>query len=171
MRATPHSATQALLPVCLGIGLLVGMTACGTAARGKPIVLPTATSLSVIVTTDKLAYQVAQPMGVTVQNAGGSVYYVTDNHTACTIVQLQQLIAGAWQNVLSCSTGQPPHILEMPPHSSQPFTLAPGNATNNPNAWAPGVYRVALSLSTHPDGSGQPILVYSSGFQVAAPTQ
>lgn len=168
MRATPHAALRLLLPMCLSIGLLVGIAGCGTLARSRPLVLPTGTSLSVTLTTDARIYRAVQPIGVTVQNASGTTYYVTDTHSSCTIVQLQQLVAGAWQAVLPCTTGQPPQILALPPHASQPFTLAPGNASGNPNAWSPGVYRIALSLSAHTDGSGQPTMVYSNGIQVTA---
>ncbi len=171
MRAALHPATRTLLGLCLGVGLLVGVAACGTTAHSKPIVLPTGTTLSVTLTTDARVYKVAQPIGVTVHNTSATAYFMTDGHSACTTVQLQQLVSAVWQNVLPCDTGQQPQLLQLAPHSSQPFTLAPGNAPGNPNAWAPGVYRVALTLSQRSDLSGQTLQVYSDGIQVAAPAQ
>jgi hypothetical protein len=156
-------ATMALIGASL-----IGLSACGTSAHPTVLVLPTATNLAVILTTDRPLYHVAQPIGVNIQNQSASAYYALDNHSSCTVVQLQERLQGSWVDVMPCSAGAQGHALEIAPKLSFPLTLAPGNAPDNANAWQPGVYRLALTYGTKADGSGATALCFSVGFQVTA---
>jgi hypothetical protein len=117
--------------------------------------------------TDRAGYGVSQPIGVTVQNSGATGYYAQDGHSACTILELQQLVRGKWLDEMPCTSSQPPNLLVVAPHSSVPFTFAPGNARGDPNSWALGIYRVAMVLRTAPTDAVNIIQVYSTAFQVA----
>lgn len=143
------------------------VNACATTARSTAIVIPTATSANIIVTTDFTTYHAGQAIGVSVRNVSPSAYFATDAHTACTIVTLQQSLRGQWVSLMPCQSGQSAHVLLIAVHSTVPYTLAPGNAAGNPNAWAPGVYRIALAFGLRPDGSDAgDHVVYSAGFTV-----
>lgn len=152
---------------CLLGAALFGATSCGINAQYHPVALPTGTTFSVLLTTDRNHYGINQPIGVTVQNTSATTYYAADSQSACTIVQLQQLIKSDWQNVMPCTTGQSPTVLLIAPRSSVPLTFAPGNTNDDPNAWQPGTYRVALPVLTKPDSSGPMIQIYSAAFQVS----
>lgn len=140
---------------------------CGT-THTQAAVVPTATQFSVALTTDFPSYSASQAIGVTVMNNAKHAYYAVDTHTECTFLQLQEQIRGVWTNILPCNTGQQADVLEIAPGASVPYTLAPGNAHDSPNAWDPGVYRVAVLLGTKADGSNLTTSVYSAGFQVRA---
>jgi hypothetical protein len=118
--------------------------------------------------TDRQSYEASQPIGVTVQNTSGTAYYAQDGQSACTILALQELIKQTWRDEMPCASGQAPTVLLVAPNSSVPFTLAPGNAPDDPNAWAAGIYRLALILNTKPDATGSTIQVYAAAFQVGA---
>ena len=158
---------RTLLEACLCFVALVGAAGCGSQG-GHHIVLPPGTTFSVMLTTDRPTYGVSQPIGVTVQNTSGTAYYAQDGRSACTIVALQELVRQTWRDEMPCVSGQSPTILLVAPHSSVPFTLAPGNALDDPNSWAAGIYRVALIVNTKPDNTGSAIQVYSAAFQVSA---
>jgi hypothetical protein len=155
------------LAICLVSAALAGAAACNAGSQRHPAPLPTGTSFSVSVTTDRAYYGINQPIGVTLQNTSATSYYAADGKSACTIVELQELIKGAWQDEMPCATGQAPTILLIAPHTSVPFTLAPGNARDDPNSWQPGTYRVALVLLTKPDPSGSTVQIFSAAFQVS----
>lgn len=146
---------------------LSALAGCGSAAS-NPSAVPTATRSSITLTTDFPSYSASQAIGVTVHNGTSTTYYAADNHSECTIIQLQERVHGAWVDMMPCSTGQQPNVLAVPNGSSVPYTLAPGNAHDSPNAWDPGTYRVALTLGTNADGSNLSTLVYSAGFVVRA---
>lgn len=155
--------------IVLPLALLLALVAAGCGSTHITVVtVPTATHLSVTLTTDFASYSVSQAIGVTVTNAGKRALYAVDNHTQCTILQLQEQVRGAWTDIMPCNTGQPVNVLEVAPGSGVPYTLAPGNAHGNPNAWDPGVYRVALLLGTKADGSNLTTSVYSAGFVIKA---
>ena len=147
--------------------LAVGAAGCGTSTTTR-VAVPTATKLSVTLTTDFATYSVSQAIGVTVTNAGQRALYAVDNHTECTVLQLQEQVRGVWTTIMPCDTGQPVNVLEVAPGPGVPYTLAPGNAPGNPNAWDPGVYRVALLLGNTADGSDLTTAAYSAGFVIEA---
>lgn len=158
VRATPLAAL--IVPA-----LFLAMAGCGT-THFQPIVLPTATQSSVALTTDFSAYEPGQAIGVTVRNSGKQTYFAADNHSECTVLQLQQLVRGVWTDIMPCAAGEQPNLLQIRPGLGVPYTLAPGNAHDSPNAWDPGTYRVALALGAKADGSDMSTMVYSAGFTV-----
>ena len=170
MRMAPLPTGRLLLGIFLGVALAAGATACGTASKSQPLILPTASASQVTLTADFALYRASQPIGVTVQNLASTTYYALDGHSECTIVQLQLEVGSSWQNVMPCSTGQPPQVLQVAPHTSVPFTMAPGDSPDNRNLWAPGIYRVVLQLATTPTASAMALQVYSAGFQISSAT-
>lgn len=166
MRVRRNGGVEKLLAACVSAVVLASMAACGASRPHIQAPLPTATTLSVRVTTDRAQYGTSRPIGVTVQNASGTAYYATDGHSACTIVQMQQLVRGAWQDIMPCTSRQPPNVLTISAKLSEPFTLAPGNDPHDANAWLPGTYRVTLLVNTKRDSTGQAIQAYSAGFRI-----
>lgn len=167
MRTGRRGRLGRLLAACVSTAVLASIAGCGAPRQHvQQTPLPTATTLSVRIATDRSQYGISRPIGVTVQNTSGTTYYATDGHSACTIVQLQQLVKGVWQDMMPCASGQTPNVLTVAPRLSEPFTLAPGNNPNDANAWTPGIYRVALSANAKPDNTGQEIQAYSAAFQV-----
>lgn len=165
-RPAPRWAHGGLLSAtALVLALLAA--GCGS-AHTAAVVLPTATRSSVAITTDFASYSVSQAIGVTVMNSAKVAYYGADNHTECTVLQLQEQVRGVWTDILPCATGQQADVLEIAPGAGVPYTLAPGNAHDSPNAWDPGVYRVALLFGAKADGSNLTTTVYSAGFQIHA---
>jgi hypothetical protein len=148
--------------------ICTSFAACASTSVHIATVLPTATHVSVALSTDFTDYHAGQAIGVTVSNAAPVAYFAIDTHSACTIVTLQELVRGQWVSVMPCLTGQPPHVLVIASRSSVPYALAPGNASGNPNAWDPGTYRIALAYGARSDGlDANSHLVYSAGFFVS----
>jgi hypothetical protein len=170
MRMVPLPARRLLLGIFLGVALVTGATACGTASHHQPTILPTASASQVTLTSDFTLYRASQPIGVTIQNTGSATYYAVDGRSECTILQLQLQVRSSWQNVMPCSTGQPVQVLQVAPHSSVPFTLAPGDSSDDRNLWIPGIYRVVLQLASTSNASAATQQVYSAGFQISSAT-
>src|SRR5579859_6589663 len=102
-----------------GFVLILALAACGS-TQARPTVVPTATEFSVTIATDFSAYNSSQAVGVTVRNGGAHIYYATDDHSECTIVQLQERVNDTWVNVMPCTTGQQPIVLEVAPGAGVP---------------------------------------------------
>jgi hypothetical protein len=173
MDATPPPHRSAALDrfllrsfCCIGALFLA---ACSTGAANL-IATPTATSGDVTLTPDRTSYGAHQAIGVTVTNNGKAGYYAKDGLSACTYLQLEfyDTSRKAWVAVDGCSSPNPPQVRLLAPSTSLPFTLAPGDASNDPNAWVPGIYRVSLRFGTAVDGSGTLVVAYSSGFQITS---
>ena len=167
LRALPRRMPQRMPALPLALLVTLVTAGCGT-THTTPVVLPTATAQSVTLTTDFTTYSASQAIGVTVTNGSKRAYFAPDNHSECTVLQLQEQVRGVWTDVMSCNTGQPVTVLQVTPGPGVPYTLAPGNAKGNPNAWDPGVYRVALLLGTKADGSNLTTAVYSAGILIKA---
>lgn len=168
MRGRPRWWQSLLLA---GMVLMMSTVAgCGTSAKVKSVVLPTASAGDVTITVDRQHYRVSEPVGVTVTNATKTAYYAMDGRSACTFLQMQRLDTQThtWISVFGCPTlsVNPPHPRLIPPSAALPYTVAPGDAPSNPNAWQVGVYRVALQYSAQVDGSGANQISYSAGFIV-----
>jgi hypothetical protein len=90
-----------------------------------------------------------------------------DGKAYCTILQLQQYSTQqkAWVAVDRCRDKAPPHVLAIRAGMSEPFTLAPTSG-GDPNAWATGTYRIALTYSPHDDGATDAQTAYSQGFDI-----
>lgn len=165
MRATSRTWSAAL-PLFL-LGTVCVLAACTGRANGIPPA-PTASSDDITLTTDRTSYTVHQPVGITVTNNGKTSYFARDGFSACTFIQLEWYDPGkkAWVPVVGCSSVNPPQVRPLTPSASLPFTLAPGDAPNDTNAWVVGLYRVSVRYGTAADGSGELKTAYSAGFQV-----
>ena len=129
---------------------------------------PTATTAQIVVAVDQTAHTTHTPIGVTLANTGTAVYYGLDGRSGCTLIQLQRLDtdSGHWVSVDGCSPTQTARVLEIPALVTEPFTLPPGSSSD-PNAWQPGLYRVATAYSPNPDGISGESAAYSAGFRIS----
>ena len=162
----PRRALVGMLIMLIVLIVLAGTVGCATASHRAATPLPTGTAQSLSLSTGQTVYHPYQPFGITLLNASSGTYYALDGHSDCTIVELQMLVGADWQTIMPCSSASPPRALAISAHLAEPFTFAPGNARDNPNAWATGTYRVLLSVATKPDGTGGALVVYSAGFRV-----
>ncbi len=162
----PHGAWR-------GCALMLGTLACvllamsGCGSGTATITPPTATPGPITITTDLSSYSVSQAIGVTVTNTSRTPYYVQNDHSACSIVQLQRYVGGAtgWASVDPCNTLQATQVLSITAGLQEPFTLAP-TSPGDPNAWDGGIYRVQVGYTTNPDGSTGLQFAYSAGFTI-----
>lgn len=132
---------------------VVALSACASGSGSAPATGTTATTGPVTVTTDLKAYGVSDAIGVTVSNTSASDYFSVTGKSACVIIQLERFDAakGSWTSVDPCDSHAAGQVLVIAKNSQQPFTLAPQSASD-PNAWAPGLYRVTLTYSAKSDG-------------------
>jgi len=90
-------------------------------------------------------------MTVTIENGLSKKIAVTDHHTDCTYVELQQLVNGSWQPVGLCKGLSPIRLVELASGSVTPQRInIPAGA---------GTYRVMLKYNTS--------TVFSSTFSVS----
>jgi hypothetical protein len=112
------------------------------------------TSGKVTLLLDKTSYAPGSAAIVTIANGLATKIVVTDHHTSCTYVQLEQQVAGQWQPVGQCKLMTPTRLVELAAGSVTPQRLiipaGPGGA---------GIYRVTLRYSNN--------TAYSSTFTVA----
>jgi hypothetical protein len=150
------------------LAVLMAVVGCGTAQRRSttPITVPTASAGTLHLASAYPVYQVSAPIGITVSDTGSTTFYSLDSYSSCTIIHLQRSVKGGWQDVLPCASGQRPSVVAIAPTSTIPYTLAPGDAPGNPNAWVPGIYRAVLMVSTRSDGANPTVVAYSTGFRV-----
>lgn len=171
MRLNAPRTIIALLGVGAALGALGALAGCGTVARTTAAPLPSGSAGSVTVQTDTTVYSVSQPIGVTIHNGGKTTYYAQGGQSECTLIQMQRQVGSTWQAVMPCTSGEQASRAAVTPGLVEPFTLAPGNATDNPNAWVPGVYRFAVQVTASADGKGTATLIYSPGIRIIAPSQ
>jgi hypothetical protein len=170
MTRIPSRHTTSILSICAFIVFAAALTGCGNTTHTTAAPLPSGSTGNVSIQADATSYRTTQPIGITLHNAGKTTYYVQTSQSECTPIQMQRQVGTTWQNVMPCSSAVQPQNAAVPPGLVEPFTLAPGNATDNPNAWAPGVYRFALQLTTAANGSGAATLIYSPGVRILVPT-
>jgi hypothetical protein len=113
-----------------------------------------ATSGKVTLVLDKTSYAPSSAAIVTIENGLGSKIVVTDHHTSCTYVQLQQQVAGQWQPVGQCKLMTPTRLVVLAAGS-----VTPQRIVIPTGAAAAGTYRVALTYNN--------TTTYSSTFAVA----
>jgi hypothetical protein len=103
---------------------------------------------------DKTFYTPGGTVMVTIENGLSTKIVVTDHHTDCTYVQLEQLVSGQWQPVGECKLMTPTRLVELAAGSATPQKIALPAGSQ-----ATGSYRVALTYSN--------TTVYSMEFTVA----
>ena len=145
--------------------LLGGLTGCKISSSAAPV--PTATNTVVVLTIQNARFGVSEPLGILVKNAGKTDIYARDGLASCTVLQLQRYDSQkkAWISVGRCLDTVQPRVLLIRAGMSEPFTLAPGS-TEDPNAWAPGAYRIALTFTAQSDGKSATQVAYSRGFTI-----
>lgn len=107
------------------------------------------TSGTVTLLLDKTAYAPGSAANVTISNGLATKIVVTDHHTTCTYVQLEQQVAGQWQPVGTCTLMTPTRLVELAAGSVTPQRISipagPGGA---------GTYRVSLRYNNNTAYSG-----------------
>lgn len=141
------------LASCAWLVCVVALSACASGSGSAPVSGTAATTGPVTVTTDLKAYGANDAIGVTVSNTSSSDYYSVSGKSGCVIIQLERFdtAKGAWVPVDPCDSHAAGQVLVIAKSSQQPFTLAPQSASD-PNAWAPGQYRVTVMYSANSDG-------------------
>ncbi len=166
------AALCALLAAC-GVTTTAGTSVEGTStivtptgvASGTPSRLPTATTATgakpggVRVVLDKTAYAPGDPVTVTIENGLSVQIEVTDHHTNCTFVELEQQQSGTWQLIGACKLMTATRLVELPAGSITPQKIG---IPTGPNA--PGTYRVLLRYGAVGDTQGG--VAYSPTFTV-----
>jgi hypothetical protein len=174
MRAPMRLALVVLLTAMLALD------ACGTTAGSPPSTgitgtvtdspasSPTAKQQSVILTPSLAQYTASSPISVTVRNSLSSSIFALDNHTSCTVVQLEHSSDGRWQTTGGCVDGQPhPRIVEIKPGASLTIQLVPSQDLSLNGVWPSGTYRAELTYATSATAAiGQGPTAYSSTFVV-----
>lgn len=158
----------AILLLSLFVLVMTAMVA-GCKTSTQTIAQPTATSATIQITLQNAKFGVSQPLGVLIKNTGKKDVYALDGQAACTFLQVQQYDTQKkdWVAVDRCRDVVPPTSLVIRAGASEPFTLAPVSSAD-PNAWAPGTYRIALAYSAQPDGKTDMQMAYSQGFTIAS---
>lgn len=156
--------------VVVTVAGLIALTVVGTGCQsstGNAQVVPTATKGNVVITLDRDSYGPSQPFGVTVTNNGKKNYYAVDSHSTCTILEVQIYLPDKkqWATLDPCLSGATPRPILLKADQAVPYTFAPLSASD-PNAWAPGTYRVMLAYSANADGTTDAAVAYSRGFTV-----
>jgi hypothetical protein len=141
----------------------------GCRTDSNAVAQPTATKTSVAISLQNVKFMVSEPLGILVKNSGSKTVYAVDGKAYCTMLQLQQYSTQqkVWVAVDRCRDKAPPHVLAIRAGTSEPFTLAP-TSDGDPNSWAPGTYRIALSFSMHDDGQTEAQTAYSQGFTITS---
>jgi hypothetical protein len=124
----------------------------------QPASTTTATPGGVRLLLDKSAYAPGDNVLVTIENGLSSSIEVTDHHTDCTYVVLQQQQAGTWQPIGLCKLMTPTRLVNLAAGSVTPQTIG---VPTGPNA--AGTYRVMLLYGA---SGSEGNVVYSTTFTV-----
>jgi hypothetical protein len=177
MRSTPIATGVLLrlasLPVLI---CALALAACGTPAsalsraRATPPVTSTTAPVSkqatpagtspiapgpVSLSASQARYNSADAITVSVHNGLASPIFAQDNHTGCTIVQLELASSGDWQGVGACVNWPThPHMVEISSGQSMMVYLRPATEANLDSGWPSGMYRATLTYIT---GNNEPI--------------
>lgn len=156
-------------PLALGIlsALALLTLLAGCRATSSTVAQPTATKTTVVISLQNVKFMTSEPLGILVKNTGSKSVYAVDGKAYCTILQLQMYAPQQknWVAVDRCHDKTPTHVLAIHGGMSEPFTLAP-TSDGDPNAWATGTYRIALTYSLHEDGKTEAETAYSQGFDI-----
>jgi len=121
-----------------------------------------------VVAVGAATYTTTDVIAVTVRNQLGSDVFAPDHQTSCTVVQLQIMNNGAWQNQGGCSLGMATRLIPIKAGSSMAVTLAPGAGQIRTKPWPAGSYRIVFTYhvgSAAPTSAGE--TVYSAPFTVS----
>jgi hypothetical protein len=128
---------------------------------GTSPVAPGLVSLS----ASQAQYSTPDAIAVIVHNGLASPIFAQDNHTGCTIVQLELASGGDWQAMGACVNWPThPHVVEINSGMSMTVYLRPATEANLDSGWPSGMYRATLTYVT---GTNEPI---GQGTTVASQT-
>lgn len=144
---------------------VISLAACGHAAGEGSDVSTTGPTQGVVVEVGAVSYATSDTIAVTVHNALGVSIIATDHQTACTIVQLQMQVNGAWQNQGGCALGIATRQVPLAAGSNTAVSVSPSAGQIKASPWPAGSYRVAFTYraSAATDASDT---VYSAPFTV-----
>jgi hypothetical protein len=115
----------------------------------------------------------ADDISVTVRNGASATIYAEARFTDCSIIVIEQAVAGGWQPVNLCADGAPhPTVAQLAPGAQTALDLAPSAASSGALAsssgqWPAGTYRAALTYTTSPSAAfSAGATVYSATFVV-----
>ena len=158
-----------IYPLALGAlcALVLLVLLAGCRATTSTVAQPTATKTTVVISLQNVKFMTSEPLGILIKNTGSKSVYAVDGKAYCTILQLQMYVPQQknWVAVDRCHDKSPAHVLAIHGGMSEPFTLAP-TSDGDPNAWATGTYRIALTYSSHDDGATDAQTAYSQGFDI-----
>jgi hypothetical protein len=142
----------------------IGGSATATTASGTP----TGTPGPVTLTPDRGRYAPGDPILVTVHDGLTTSIFAMNNHTSCTVVQLERLVNGSWQIQGTCVNMYPhPTLTEIKPGSSATVELLPAQGTDGSTTWPVGTYRAELTYATNASQSSeQASIAYSQPVTV-----
>jgi hypothetical protein len=110
-------------------------------------------------------YNTASAITVVVHNGLAHPIFAQDNHTSCTIVQVELASGGDWQGVGACVNWPThPHEVQINSGDSMAVYLRPAQEANLDSTWPSGLYRVTLTYVT---STNEPVV---QGTTVASQT-
>ncbi|HLZ22649.1 MAG TPA: hypothetical protein VKQ30_11060 [Ktedonobacterales bacterium] len=107
----------------------------------------------IILALDKAQYGPHDTIVVSIFNSGPIAILVADHQTNCSLICLQRLSNGAWQQVQLCRMKTPTRLIEVPAASTMVQRLVPGSDQATTAAWLLGIYRAALQYGTRVEGT------------------
>ena len=145
-----------------------GLAACGQASGSAGTVGTAKPTQGVVVEVGAASYATTDTIAVSVRNELGVSILATDHQTACSIVQLQVEVNGAWQNQGGCAMGVATRQVPVAAGSSVAVQLTPGAGQITAKPWPAGAYRVAFTYLAGPQGATSASqTVYSAPFTIS----
>ena len=123
-------------------------TASPTGPAGGPASASSTTSGALQLTGLHSAYSASGTVVVTIHNGLSQTIYVADHQSNCSIVSLQQLVGGQWQQVGTCRIMTLTRLNPLAAGSTTQVSLTPGGGQFATGAWAAGTYRIVLRYTT-----------------------
>jgi hypothetical protein len=156
----------------------LSLGACAVASHSSDVlartpqtgVTPTtaATSGPVTLALGKPRYALADTIEVTIHNGLHTPIFARNEHSDCTLVDLERWVNGTWQVEAPCVNMVPkPTIIQLAPDADLTQRLAPGQSDVSSGSWPIGTYRVALAyVMSAGQPFGQSTVAYSANFNI-----
>ncbi len=149
MRTVGPAGSRSAAGVILSLMIVQGVGLASDSVRlAESTAAPLASDSSgVLVSTDKLRYQIGETIVVQVSNPLDTAITTRDQRFQCTIIALERRREsdGEWSEIRNCVSGAPVSEVTLEPGSSTTIRLESGS---NPfGGLEPGLYRAALDYS------------------------
>lgn len=181
-RSTCDRLLASIVAAVLGLGLV----ACGVSSppvRGiaSPAATAPAATSSAVATAgtaappshvslalSKARYMPTDAIVVTIHNGLAISIFAQDNHSDCTLVEVERLMGGLWQGQNACVNMRPaPHVIEIKPGVTITLQLRSTQGEQPAPQWSAGTYRIAFAYVTGPNQPfGQSTILYSASFAI-----